>query len=142
MIKKTVDYSILDKYSRPNEMAEVFDDDGIIIVDFGTSIITAAHIVYAVKKHRIINSKYKMPVIVIGEIASDIQGEITEIGKTEWVSGVTSALAIITKIKITEILANIFMKFQKNPYPTKLFSNEKDAKIWLESYKNTPNLQK
>ncbi|GAB4251870.1 MAG: hypothetical protein Kow0079_06140 [Vicingaceae bacterium] len=46
------------------------------------------------------------------------------------------ALAIISSSLSTKIIGNFYMKFDKPNVPTKMFNNEKDALLWLSSFKS------
>ena len=45
-----------------------------------------------------------------------------------------SAYAIITNSPLSNLLANMYLMLTKPPYPTKMFTNEKEAKAWLKQY--------
>ncbi|MCC3859647.1 hypothetical protein [Pseudemcibacter aquimaris] len=126
---------MLEGYEQPDEMPSInVDEQGIVHADFGTIPITAAHIVYCVQKQKEISDLGRWPVMLTGEVAHNIDGDVSRIGSTPWVADATSALAIITEKKITRILANFFMKIQKNPYPTKLFDSREEAYEWLKKF--------
>ena len=44
------------------------------------------------------------------------------------------ALALITNSEISKMVANVFLVLKRPPYPTKLFTNEKDARNWLKNH--------
>lgn len=44
------------------------------------------------------------------------------------------ALALITNSALSKMIANIFFSFKRPPYPTKMFTDEKEAKEWLKIY--------
>ncbi len=44
------------------------------------------------------------------------------------------ALALITNSELSRMIANVFFALKKPPYPTRLFTNEKEAKEWLKNY--------
>ncbi len=44
------------------------------------------------------------------------------------------ALALITNSQISRLIANVFITLKKPPYPTKMFSNEQDAREWIGQY--------
>lgn len=47
----------------------------------------------------------------------------------------TAAAAMLVNSAITKILANVFMKFNKPSYPTKIFTKKDDAIKWLLTFK-------
>jgi hypothetical protein len=52
----------------------------------------------------------------------------------EQISSITRAMAIITSSPLSRMVANLFFSFKPPPYPYKIFSNEKDAREWIEQY--------
>lgn len=44
------------------------------------------------------------------------------------------ALAMVSDSALGKMLANLFFTIKTQPYPTKIFNNEEDAKIWLKQY--------
>ena len=44
------------------------------------------------------------------------------------------ALAVITNSSVSKMMADLFLLVYKPPYPTKLFTNEKDAKEWIKRF--------
>jgi len=44
------------------------------------------------------------------------------------------AIAMVSDSALGKMLANLFFTLKKQPYPTKMFTNEQDAKEWLMQY--------
>ncbi|MFI5172188.1 MAG: hypothetical protein ACHQFW_07335 [Chitinophagales bacterium] len=44
------------------------------------------------------------------------------------------ALALVTNSEISKLIANVFIALKKPPYPTKMFTNEKDAETWIRQF--------
>ncbi|MGZ4035281.1 MAG: DUF7793 family protein [Bacteroidia bacterium] len=44
------------------------------------------------------------------------------------------AIAMISNSALGKMLANLFFSIKSQPYPTKMFNNEKEAKEWLKQY--------
>jgi hypothetical protein len=44
------------------------------------------------------------------------------------------AIAMISKSPLGKMLANLFFKVKKQPYPVKMFNDEKEAKKWIMQY--------
>lgn len=44
------------------------------------------------------------------------------------------AIAILSDSALGKMLANLFFKLKTQPYPTKMFNNEKEAKEWLQQF--------
>lgn len=47
---------------------------------------------------------------------------------------VYKAMAIVTTTASGEMIGKVFLQLEGQPYPTAMFSNEKDAKEWLLQY--------
>ncbi|MCC3860959.1 hypothetical protein [Pseudemcibacter aquimaris] len=127
---------MINEYEYPAEMPEIHIDDNIAIIDFGTTIITPAHLVHCSAQRRKLRPGEKMPVMLIGEFATDIFGEISNLGSNPWIVEVTKAVALVATANIGSVIGEIYMKLQNNPYPTKLFNERSEAKEWLLSHVN------
>lgn len=44
------------------------------------------------------------------------------------------AIAMISGSALGKMLANLFFNIKKQPYPTRMFNNERDARDWLVQY--------
>jgi len=44
------------------------------------------------------------------------------------------AIAMISQSALGKMLANLFFTIKKQPYPTKMFNTEKEARAWLRQY--------
>ena len=44
------------------------------------------------------------------------------------------AIAMISKSALGRMLANLFLTIKEQPYPTKMFNDEAEAKEWLKGY--------
>jgi hypothetical protein len=44
------------------------------------------------------------------------------------------ALALLTNSSLSKMIAEIFMLVKKPPYPTRMFTSEAEALIWIRSY--------
>lgn len=44
------------------------------------------------------------------------------------------AIAFVTSTALGKMLVNLYLGMQPSPFPTKVFSNEKDAKEWIKQH--------
>jgi hypothetical protein len=44
------------------------------------------------------------------------------------------AIAMVSKSALGKMLANLFFTLKAQPYPTRMFNDEKEAKEWLKQY--------
>lgn len=47
---------------------------------------------------------------------------------------VVKAIAMVSSSALGKMVANLFFYLKAQPYPAKMFNNEKDARAWLEKY--------
>ena len=47
-------------------------------------------------------------------------------------------MAMLVGSPLQKIIGNIFIRVSRPPYPTKLFTTEEDANLWLMSFPQTP----
>ena len=59
--------------------------------------------------------------------------EAREIGASEETARRTGAMAILVESQMTKTIGNLFMKLNQPKYPTRMFTEEKDAVAWLLS---------
>jgi hypothetical protein len=50
------------------------------------------------------------------------------------INDVTKAMAIVTTSPVARMIANLFFGLKPPPYPTKMFSNEKEATEWIRQF--------
>lgn len=47
---------------------------------------------------------------------------------------IVKAIAMLSSSALGKMVANLFFNLKSQPYPVKMFDNEKDAKAWLEKF--------
>ena len=47
---------------------------------------------------------------------------------------IAKAVAIISRSAVGKMAANLFFSIKKQPYPVKMFTDEREAKEWLKQY--------
>jgi hypothetical protein len=47
---------------------------------------------------------------------------------------ITKAMGVISTSPLSRMIANLFFGLKPPPYPVKFFSNEKEAKDWIQQY--------
>ena len=116
-----------------SEKVRVYLEDDIVLIDFGQELITADTMVEAIKQHENLTGIVKCKVIIIGQGALDLEGQVKEISASEKVVNLSKAVAIVPTTKLGYVLAALFMKIMKNPYPTEVFKDIHSAKNWLQT---------
>jgi hypothetical protein len=123
------------KIARVENMIEsprtILDQDGIVIVDYGTMMITLELLKEALDQHRELAPMKKSKVLAIGEAGAKIDTELAKFGATDEVIALTSAVAIVPRTKVGWAMGKLFLTLQKNPYPTRIFNSVDAARGWL-----------
>jgi len=52
----------------------------------------------------------------------------------EVIPEIAKAIAVISRSAVGKMVANLFFSIKKQPYPVKMFTDEREAKEWLKQY--------
>ena len=74
----------------------------------------------------------KRPVINIINSITMIEKEARDYGASEEVKKAVSAMALVANGRLSVLVANLFIRLSVPPYPTKIFTTNEDALIWLK----------
>lgn len=69
--------------------------------------------------------------LVIAGRSTNVTPEARKFGASEEISSKRFGLAFVTNKVSEKLIVNFFIKFNKPPTPTKLFSKETEAMLWL-----------
>ncbi|TCK17218.1 hypothetical protein DFR30_0439 [Thiogranum longum] len=109
-------------------------DDGIMRIEFPQDyLFTLKDVQELNRQHREIRSECG-PLLVYAMSVAEAEHEAKEFASSDGAVEVVSAMAILVKSVFTRAMADIFMKFNKPPYPTRIFTSEADALAWLEPF--------
>jgi hypothetical protein len=107
-------------------------DDGVMRVRLPKDFALTLESMRTVNdQHRRI-SMHKRPVLIYAESVASASFEGQQYASHERVIEVVAAMAIIVKSVFTRALADIFMKFHRPVYPTRVFNSEAAAIQWLK----------
>ena len=84
------------------------------------------------KKHNI-----PMPALAISDasqIKNSVKKEIRDYLSSEALLPICKASALLVNSGISKTVGNFFLTFSQPSYPTKIFTNEKKALEWLQSF--------
>ncbi|MDH5607046.1 MAG: hypothetical protein OEY93_09170 [Anaerolineae bacterium] len=76
----------------------------------------------------------KRPVINIINSITMIEKEARDYGASEEVKKAVSAMALVANGRLSVLVANLFIRLSVPPFPTKLFTSNEDALIWLKKF--------
>ena len=109
-------------------------EDGIVRIRYPQNFNLTLQVMQVVnQQHRQITTD-KRPVLVYAESVASAEYEAQQFASTEQAIELTACLAIIVKSFFTSAMAELFMKFHKPPYPTRVFNDEQAALAWLETF--------
>ena len=104
----------------------------IIEIDYGTQIITAELLEAVVGKVHKEWPDYKVAVLVRAAAAVDL-GRGAKVVEEEKLARTTAAVAILGQSKLAQMLGNLFMRYERSPYPNRLFTDREAAIAWLRA---------
>jgi len=109
-------------------------EDGIVRIQYPQNFNLTLQVMQMVnQQHRQITTD-KRPVLVYAESVASAEYEAQQFASTQQAIELTACLAIIVKSFFTRAMADLFMKFHKPPYPTRVFNHEKAALAWLKTF--------
>ena len=79
----------------------------------------------------------KHVVLFVPSIFSNMTADARKVSATSEVNRNSLAKAIIVLSPHQRIIVNFFIKFNRPPAPTSVFTNDKDALVWLEKMKKS-----
>jgi hypothetical protein len=71
------------------------------------------------------------PVLVHAESVASAEYEAQQFASRQEVAELVTGMGIIVKSAFTRAMADLFMRFHKPPYPTRVFNDEQAALAWL-----------
>ncbi len=111
-----------------------FDEDGIL---YSVSKKGPKHSLEETKKRfeefKKIIGDTKICMLIEVTNTSESTREIRDYAAEE-LPKIVKAIAMVSTSAVGKMLANLFFTLKTQPYPTKMFSNEKDAKKWLQQF--------
>lgn len=76
----------------------------------------------------------KSPVLVVGGRVASVEYKAQRFASSPEVCSVTAAAAIVAQSFLERHLARMFLVYHRPPYPVQLFSNENEARSWLNGF--------
>lgn len=109
-------------------------DDGILRIRYPQNFDLTLEVMKQVHKKRLDVVDTPCPLMVYAESVASAEYEAQQFASREDVAALVIAMAIIVKSVFTRAMADLFMRFHKPPYPTKVFKDEEAALAWLVQY--------
>lgn len=110
--------------------------DGILYGKYREGLVITLEVAKDIVKNRMkFSENNSYPIIVFTDGMKSISKEARDyLGGKEGSAGIIAG-AVVTKSVYTTFIGNFFLKVNKPPLPTKMFTDVKDAVEWLEQYK-------
>ncbi len=116
-------------------------DNGIIRLALNDNVDIQERDIYELSEaNQKLAEEERYSLLVVSGKYSTVTPEARELAASESFSTRRIALAFVTDDLAQRLLVNFFIKFNKPNTPTKLFSNEDDAKKWLLKSSKTKGL--
>jgi len=111
-----------------------FDEDGILCsISKKTSPPTLKEVVKTIEDFKKIIGPKKICMLTDASNSGESTKEIRDYAAAEFPKFI-KAIAIISKSALGKMLANLFFNIKSQPYPTKMFNDEQEARKWLKQY--------
>lgn len=110
-------------------VAEIARD--IVRVDYGTAIVTTERVQDVLYKIGEIWGQRRVTVLVRAASLVDLAG-VASVLEDRAQANFTVASAIVSTSKVAGLLANLYMRLQRSPYPVRHFTDEQKAMAWLK----------
>ena len=110
-----------------------FGTDGILYSYSKSPKRTVENITANVALVKQITGGRKVPLLIYLS-NSPVPDKETRRFSTEQLPNVYTAMAMVSKPGLAQLIMNILFKFKPPPIPMKSFTNDKDAKAWLQQY--------
>lgn len=109
--------------------------DGIMQIDFSPCDRVSLEVVqYGNARHRELRPGIKSPVLLTAGKVGILEYRAQRFASSPEVCEVTAAIAIVTRSFLERHLAKMFLVYHRPPYPTRVFSDEIEARVWLRGF--------
>jgi hypothetical protein len=115
------------------EIADYKFVDGILYSYSKSPVRTIKNITENIALVKQITGNKKVPLLIYLS-NSPVPDKATRKFSTEQLPHVYTAMAMVSKPGLSKLIMNILFKFTQPPIPMKSFSNDVEAKEWLQQY--------
>ncbi len=112
-------------------------DDGILRVRYPKNCHLTLELMQEVHRRHLEIIREPCPLLVHAESVAAAEYEAQQFASSEGVAALVTAMGIIVKSAFTRAMGDLFMRYHKPPYPTKIFQDELSALQWLARF-NAP----
>lgn len=116
------------------EIATYWIEDGILFSLSKPVLRTVENISANIALVKQITDNKKMPLLIY-LTNSPLPDKATRAFSKEQLPNVYKAMAMVSKPGLAQFIMKLLFKFQQPPIPIQSFSNDVEAKIWLQQFK-------
>lgn len=111
-----------------------FDEDGILCsISKKTAPQTMEEVIKEVEGFKKIIGDKKVCMLADVTNNSESTREVRNYAAVE-LPKIIKAIAMVSKSALGKMLANLFLSIKSQPYPTKMFNDETEAREWLKQF--------
>lgn len=107
------------------------EEDGILRIQYPPNSHMTLQAMHYIYDQHVRITREKRPVLVHAESVASAEYEAQQFASSPQIVELTACVAIIVKSVFTRAMGDLFMRFHKPPYPTRIFNNEEQAIEWL-----------
>lgn len=109
-------------------------DDGILRVRYPKNCHLTVEVMQKVHRQHLEITSVPGPLLVHAESVASAEYEAQQFASREDVAALVTGMGIIVKSAFTRAMAELFMRFHRPPYPTRVFTDEQPAIEWLAQF--------
>lgn len=109
-------------------------DDGILRVRYPPDFNLTLAAMEEIHRQRLEMMPAPCPLLVYADSVAAAEYEAQQFASRDDVAALVTAMAIIVKSLFTRAMSDLFMRFHRPPYPTRIFRDEQSALKWLAQY--------
>jgi hypothetical protein len=108
--------------------------DGILRIQYPQDFNLTLEVMERVHAKRLQLMSTPCPLLIYADTVASAEYEAQQFASRDEVAILTPAMAIIVKSVFTRAMSELFMRFHRPPYPTRIFRDEKPALDWLRQF--------
>ena len=108
--------------------------DGILRVQFPQVFNLTLEVMELVHRKRLELMATPCPLLIYADTVASAEYEAQQFASREDVAELITVMGIIVRSVFTRAMSEIFMRFHRPPYPTRIFKDEQPALEWLTQF--------
>ena len=109
-------------------------EDGILRIRYPQDFNLTLEVMEQVHRRRLEVMPVPCPLLIYADTVASAEYEAQQFASREDVAPLVIGMGIIVKSVFTRAMSELFMRFHRPPYPTRIFTDEEAALQWLTQY--------